>query len=197
MINYHTDITTLSIFAFDQISKTGDVSLLLHEGEKEFPSEVAYKTWNKDGTSSEWMKYGGGELNPEYVLHDVLEQDDEGREIRAKFSVDSIKIWSDVYNSQIKYAGTPQDIERARRLRAKASRLYEDAYCKGQKHKLTFAKLADKQADDIFQKLESNDYSLEKTCVSLSKYMGFDIDSRTTTVEKFNSYIELAKKETE
>lgn len=191
MINYHTGIDTLSIWSFDQISKTGNISLLLHDGEKEFPWELAYK---KDG---EWKKYGGGELNPEYELHEVIENDDQGNEAKAKFSVDSIKLWSIIYNAQQENIGSSKELTQARRLRAKATRLYEDVYCKGHRWKKTFAKLADRQADDIFQRLSENDYSLEKTCASLSKYMGFDIDSKKTTCEKFNSYLDLVKKETE
>ena len=192
-MNYHTSINTISIFAFDQISQTGDLSHLLHDGVKEFPYEIAYKEKGKD----KWKKYGGGELNPEYILDEITETDDKGNELRAKFSVDSVKVWSEIYNAQKEQTGTPEDINRARRLRAKATRLYEDAYCKGQMHKIVFAKLADSQADKIFKKLASNDYTLEKACASLSKYMGFHVDSRTTTVEKFNDLMELAKKETE
>lgn len=202
MINYHTSTATLSIYAFDQISKTGDVSLLLHEGEKAFPYEVAYKKWEetKQGWKEvcDWKKYGGGELNPEYVLYEVIEQDENGNEVRAKFSVDREKVWSDMFNSRNDNVGTPQEIEKARRLRAKATRLYEAAYCKeGQRYKITFAKKADRDADDILKKLGSNEHSLERTCASLSKYMSYDVDSKTTTVDKFDNLIELAKKESE
>lgn len=192
-MNYHTGISTISIFAFDKISKTGDLSLLLHDGEKEFPHEVAYKEKGKD----EWKKYGGGELNPEYVLDEVTEIDKEGNELRAKFTVDRVKVWSILYNEQDKHVGTPPELEKAKRLRAKATRLYADAYCKGQMHKITFAKLADVKADTIFKALRSNDYSLVKTCVSLGKFMGWDIDPTKTSVEKFNDMLQSAKKETE
>ena len=74
-----------------------------------------------------------------------------------------------------------------------AIRLYYEAYSNNQRHKKTLAKVKELEANALLKEHVKEDFNV--LCAMISKYQGYRVDPKSTSVREFYSYIELINKE--
>jgi hypothetical protein len=129
----------------------------------------------------------GEERDYQYLLKDIEDEFPE--------DIDKEELWITIYDEYLKTYGLGEDYKEYCRLIRKASQAYHKVYFKNQPHQITFGEIFTAQAEQLIRNIEGGDLSV--TCASLTKYMGIRINPMKTSVREFNSYIEIAKRESE
>ena len=99
-------------------------------------------------------------------------------------------VWDTIIDEYSEYVGFSQSYIDYMAFSKKAALLTIQAYLEDKRHLITFAKVAQQQADAALGETE-NDF--EKSVAIVSKYMGYRVDAKKTSVKEFYSIIKLMK----
>jgi len=97
-------------------------------------------------------------------------------------------IWENIIDEFTKYVGFSKSYEDYMRFKKEEALLICQAYLEDKKYLLNFARVAAIQAEESLGK---NEEDFEKSVALVSKYMGFRVNTKETTVKEFYSYVKI------
>ena len=100
------------------------------------------------------------------------------------------KQWIKVFDEYLVEFGINEAYKKYLQLQSEAIDLYNDAYNKGQKYKATLAEVKTRQAEEAL--IDTKGGSFDLSVAMVSKFMGFRVDPKTTTVKEFYYYLKMA-----
>ena len=110
--------------------------------------------------------------------------------IKGKAKIKTLqKAWEKIFNEYLEEYGLPEKYKKYLELNITASKLYNEAYNKNQRHKKTLAKVRELEAEEIFKDQKEEDFDL--LVAKIEKNQGFNIDPYSVSVRKFYSYVKL------
>ena len=99
--------------------------------------------------------------------------------------------WAKIYNEFIKEFGISDKFKEWIEKQKQVINHYCQAYVHGQKHELNFARIKEEEARLL---LAEEEMSFEEVFSSVSKFMGFRLPFKETTVREFYGYLKLMEK---
>lgn len=97
------------------------------------------------------------------------------------------KRWEVLFNQYVDLHGLPEAYQTYLKKMIKACKLFAKAAA-GERWRLIQAYISEAEAKQL---ISGEGESIEITCARLSKFLGFPVNSRKTSVTEFYSYIEL------
>lgn len=125
---------------------------------------------------------------PVGLFHKILQTGDLGLlgGVRVKYREDA---WANLFDGYIKSCGLSETYKQYLELKSEAIDYYFKSFINGDKHFETMAEVKERQAEAIAAENQSADF--DTLAASVSKFMGFRIDTMEVSIKEFYSYVEL------
>ena len=101
-------------------------------------------------------------------------------------------IWENIYNEYLQEFGINENFVMYLKYKLEAIKYYNNAYNKGLRHEINFAKLAEKNAEELIN--DGSDISVGDIASVMAKNMGFRINIKEISVREFYNNIKLMQK---
>lgn len=95
-----------------------------------------------------------------------------------------------IFDEYINTFGLPDGYSRYLELMKKAVKLYNNSYNEGKRYLLIKARIAESEAE---REISVEGEKIEVIAARISKYLGFQLNLKTTSIAQFYSYIEMMK----
>lgn len=130
-------------------------------------------------------RYNSIDNTPIGIFIQILETDNTS--LLGGFNI--AKRWEYIFNEYINYYDLSKEYKQYLNLQQQVIKLYYKAYIKGERHNKTLAKIKQLEANELMQGQIKPDFKV--VAASVSKFMAYRIDTGTTSVKEFYSYLKL------
>lgn len=140
------------------------------------------------------MKYYNSIYNCSiHAFNEVLDKQNlKAIHLNGKYNEkEALKSWKNIMKEFIDVFGIPVNYKQYLRKQIQAIKLYDKSIKTGNRSLVTLAQLREKEGELEIKSIDSEPFL--KNLARISKYMGFKINPKETTVAEFYGYIELQK----